>query len=195
MADRLETLGWDGFEECCQIPNQSAEKRDKLLDCLGRQAILFHKKEIPSDDERYKFLKRIRTAAKHLLDVYCANDTGSEVGNFTLPQHPSHGMKELADKVYYALERHWRCNCSQRTVKSSGAREARLSLIRHRQMGIKKSNWMDSKPASDLAKFEVLLPICKDDVDWKATNIEVRHNRYDEKFWIQYPKLQLLILC
>lgn len=173
LADSIDTNGWSSPEECSQILTQTCEKHETYMGLLGPQISLFHKEELRNAEKRNKFMRRLRMATKHLLDIYCTQDAAIGIEAFSLPQHPSHGMKEIADKVYFALQQHWRCNCSQRRIKSNGAREARLSLTRHRQMGMK----IDSGGAPGPAKFEVVLPLCKDDTDWKVTNIEVRHSR------------------
>jgi hypothetical protein len=165
----------DGFDECADILCQSKENHQKYLNTVGQGISLFHKSERRDSEKRGKFLKRVRRAAKHLLDVYCKDHDDSHAENFNLFQHPSHGMKEFADRVYNILELHWRCKCVQRVAKSGGTREARLSLARHRQLGPKTSAQISTRRAHLPAKFEVLLPVCKDVAEWKVTNVEVRN--------------------
>ncbi|KAH8698202.1 hypothetical protein GQ44DRAFT_832238 [Phaeosphaeriaceae sp. PMI808] len=177
LAASIERLGWNGFDECSDILNQSRDKSEQLLTLLGRNVLLFHKEEKRDSDKRNKFIKRIRRAAKHLLEVYCRGNTEIEAESFNLPQHPSHGMKDFANTAYNVLERHWRCKCSHWRTRSLVTREARLSLIRHRQMGPKLPTEVGPKSTYFPARFEILLPLCKDDVDWKVANIEVKHSR------------------
>lgn len=151
------------------------EKREQYLKLIGQGVPLFHNNEKRDPDKRNKFLKRIRTAKNHLLEVYCKVHSGTDLEGLSLSQHPSHGMKEVADRVYNILERHWRCSCSHRAVRPTGVREARLSLIRHRELAAKTSSHISTTTAHLPAKFEVLLPVCKDDARWKVTNVEVKN--------------------
>lgn len=162
---RSEDLG--GYDECFELQGQSSELRHQYLSILGRSTPLFHKEEKRCKAERDKFLKRIRRATEHLLDVYFRTPCGM-AEEFDLSRHPSYGMKEIADRTYCLLERHWKCHCVQR-IKPYGLREARLNLFRS------ASNMEHQEIAAHntLAKFEVLLPVCKDKAEWKVTNIEV----------------------
>lgn len=142
---------------------------------MGQDVSLFHKKEKLHQAKREKFLDRVKRAAKHLiLDVYCRSSSGLDAEDFNLSQHPGHGTKQLADRAYSLLEQHWRCNCSQRATRT---REARLSLIKHRQLAPKLSPSANTWQGCRRASFEVLLPTCKDSVEWKVTNVEVNHAR------------------
>jgi len=152
---------------------QLSETRQQYLDVVGHGISLFHKSERRDPEKRGKFLRRIRRAAKHLLDVYCKDHDDVYAEEFNLSQHPSHGVKEFADRVYNILELHWRCKCGQRAAKTGGTREARLSLTRHRQLATKTSTQLSTRRAHLPAKFEVLLPVCKDVAEWKVTNVEV----------------------
>ena len=84
-------------------------------------------------------------------------------------------MKELADRVYNKLELHWRCKCDQRAINSGGSRVASLSLARHRQLAARTSAKSTLRRTHLPAKFEVLLPVCKDVAEWKITNVEVNN--------------------
>ena len=175
LARVIESTGWDKFDECSEILNQPGEKRAVYQRALGKDVLLFHKTERRDPDKRDKFLRRVRRAAKHLLDVYCKEHVGLDAESVSLSQHPSHGAKELANQIYTNLERHWRCNCPRGASRTTGLRAARLSLIRHRQLVTKKLAPACLEYSRSLAKFEVLLPVCKDTVEWKVTNIEVRN--------------------
>jgi hypothetical protein len=134
LANSIESRGLGGYDECLELPSQTSEHRKRYLELMGRGVSLFHKNEIKNDEKRGKFLKRVKEANQHLSDVYYRDRSGQDAEGFNLSQHPSHGMKELANRVYDLLERHWKCHCGQRA-----AREARLSLIRHRQLAPKVS--------------------------------------------------------
>ncbi|KAF2689750.1 hypothetical protein K458DRAFT_413999 [Lentithecium fluviatile CBS 122367] len=174
LASAIESIGWDGFDECADILCQPRETRLRYLGLIGHGVNLFHKSERRDPDKRDKFLKRVRRAAKHLLEVYCKDHGDLGAGEFSLSQHPSHGMKGFADRVYHVLERHWRCNCAQRAARPGRAREARLSLTRHRQLAPKTPAHLSPMRGHIPAKFEVLLPVCKEEVEWKVTNVEVK---------------------
>jgi hypothetical protein len=173
LACSIASFDLGGYNECYEILSQSDEQHQKYLDILGSDISLFRGSEQTNWDKREKFLKRVRVAAKHLLEVYCKDDTGPEAESLTLSQHPSHGAKESADKLYKCLQRHWRCDCPQRATKQLGAREARLSLTRYRQFAprVPKARALAS------LNFEIVLPVCKDKVEWKVTNVEVKSVR------------------
>lgn len=175
LASSMELVGCGGYDDCYDISNQTKEQQGQLLAILGADVSLFNKYEKRDPDKREKFLKRVRRAAKHLLEVYYKEEADPDVESFSLSQHPSHGMKESADRVYKTLERHWRCSCSQRAARLTGPREARLNLARHRQFAPKTTTRTDSRRANVPAIFEILLPVCKDSVEWKITNIEVKN--------------------
>ena len=171
----MELVGWGGYDDCYDIANQREEQKEHFLAILGEDVSLFNKYEKRDADKREKFLKRVRRAAKHLLEVYYKEESGPDAESFSLSQHPSQGMKESADRVYKTLERHWRCSCSQRAATLTGPREARLNLTRHRQFAPKTTARTDPRRANVQAKFEILLPVCKNSVEWKITNIEVKN--------------------
>lgn len=175
LYNLIELRGLGGFDECLELPGQPSERRRQYVDLVGRGVSLFHKSERQSKGKRDKFLHRVKEASKHLLDVYCRDRSGTDAGEeFGLSQHPSHGIMDLADRVYSLLERHWKCHCAQRAARPSGAREARLSLIRHRQLAPKLPLPEIRAQSHHPAKFEVLLPVCKGSVEWKVTNVEVK---------------------
>jgi hypothetical protein len=125
--------------------------------------------------KRGKFLRQIERSCELLLNVY-TDETfmpGSE--EFNLPQHPSHGMKELANTVYNLFELHWRCKCTQRAELPTGAKEARLSLMRHRQLVRRIQSHAHTSQRPSPAKFEVLLPVCKESEEWKVTTVDVKN--------------------
>lgn len=167
----IESIGRGDFNEC-EFLDQPREHRKLYLDIMGRDITLFHKKEKLDQRKRKKFLDRVNGAARHLSDVYCKENSGLDAEDFDLSQHPSYGMKELSNRVYHPLERHWRCNCAQRPTR---VREARLSLIRHRHLAPKMPPHANTRRDHLPAKFEVLLPVCKDSVERKATNVEVKN--------------------
>jgi hypothetical protein len=176
LANSIESIGMGGFDECLELLVQSREQRRQYLFTMGRDVPLFHKNEKRDQRVRKKFLDRVNGAAKHLVsDVYCKERSELDAEDFNLSQHPSRGMKELANRVYNLLEWHWRCNCTQRAARPTGAREARLSLIRHRQLAPKMPSHANTGRDHLPAKFEVLLPVCKDSVEWKVTNVEVKN--------------------
>ena len=175
LANSVESIGRGGFDECFELPGQPREQRKQYLDTMGRDVPLFHKNEKRDQRKRKKFLDRVNGAAKHVLDVYCKERSELDAEDFNLSQHPSHGMKGLADRVYNLLERHWRCNCTQRAARLTGLREARLSLIKHRQLAPKMPSHANTGRGHLPAKFEILLPVCKDSVEWKVINVEVKN--------------------
>jgi hypothetical protein len=111
LTNSIESIGRGGFDEC-ELLDQPREHRKLYLDIMGRDVTLFHKNEKLDQRKRKKFLDRVNGAAKHLSDVYCKENSGLDAEDFDLSQHPSHGMKELSNRVYRLLERHWRCNCA-----------------------------------------------------------------------------------
>jgi hypothetical protein len=146
---------------------------------------MFSEEELENAAKRMKFLKCLNKAHMHLLDVYNSeerftrlidSDEMHDYRESTLSQHPSHGMRQLAESVHRALKQHWSCHCSHGMKPSIRAREARLSLIRHRKLvlKIKESQNQELSPAS----FEVLLPICTPEAPWKVSNVEVQTHRY-----------------
>ncbi len=149
----------------------------RCLDEMARPICLFRREKTPEDArERKKFLKIVKTASRHLLMLYYeppqANDTP-----LNLTSHPSNGVKKLADSVHDLLGQHWKCECNWRPP--TGVREARLSLTRHRHFLLKVAEPPQptlagrghSRAANTNAKFEVLLPVCKNCVAWKVTNV------------------------
>ncbi len=153
---RIDSAGIGGYDECCEVPTQSQEKRKQYLGLIDDNIALFHKMERRDLECRRKFLNRVKRGAKHLLVVYFSDVYKSKTENFSLSQHPSHRMKDFADRVYDTLERHWRCNCPQRAARLPGRREARLSLVRHRQLAPKIKEHTRPGTLQSSAKFEIL---------------------------------------
>ncbi|KAL7908226.1 hypothetical protein GGI35DRAFT_480935 [Trichoderma velutinum] len=173
LAKSIQSYGLGGYDECFELQGQSNELRDQYLSITGRNILLFHKEEKSSKTERDKFLKRVRGATEHLLSVYFRAPCGVDAEEFDLSKHPSYGMKDLANKTYGLLERHWKCHCVQRASAPCGLREARLSLVIHRRLPPKVALGGTTANNCSQAKFEILLPLCKDDIEWKVTNVEV----------------------
>ncbi|KAH7176810.1 peptidase S8/S53 domain-containing protein [Dactylonectria macrodidyma] len=174
----IESKGLGGLEECSALLDQSDQHQRLYLALLGSDVRLFHSKEQQNDDKRSKFLVRVKRAAAHLLDVYCRDPhSGRDVEDLSLSQHPSHGMKEMAERVYGLLEQHWRCECTHKAMRSTGSRQARLSLIRYRQLAHQLTSKTIAQQARLSVKFEILLPVCNDIVNWKVTNFEVEKSR------------------
>ncbi|KAF1941676.1 subtilisin-like protein [Clathrospora elynae] len=169
LAKSIEVLGLGGYDDCYEVGSHSESHRKKYLDVLVNIS-LFHGSEKGDPDKRKRFLKQVRIAAKHLLNVYYKDESRHDFEGLTLSQHPSHGAKFLADKVYDTLERHWKCECPQGAARPPGSREARPSLTKHRQFIPKALGGMTHTPA----RFEVLLPVCKDSIEWKITHVEVK---------------------
>jgi hypothetical protein len=149
------------------LADQTSERRKRYLKIIGRDISLFHENEIKSHEKRRKFLERVKEANQHLSKVYLNDRSEQDAEECNLSQHPSNSMKELANRVYDLLEQHWKCRCPQRAP-----REVRLSLIRHRQLAPKLPSQYFTMQDCIPAKFEVLLPVRKDSVGWKVTNIE-----------------------
>ncbi|KAK2759746.1 subtilisin-like protease [Colletotrichum kahawae] len=104
--------------------------------------------------------------------------SAQETAELSLSQHPSSGLKEISNKIYRILERNWQCNCN--TARQSEPREARLSLIRHHILGLKlTSNSVEAQIQRHKANYEVLLPVCKNRMEWKVTNVAVSKDGYD----------------
>ncbi|RTE84122.1 hypothetical protein BHE90_001332 [Fusarium euwallaceae] len=162
LARSIENRNLGGFDACFGILDQSGELHKEYLECFGSGISIFHSKERKSGHRRAKFLDRVNIAQTHLQKLYCSSTSQGALGQMNLFQHPSRGIRVLAEKVYALLQQHWRCDCHQRV---DGPREVRLSLSRH------------CEPPPTPAKFEVLFPICKDCVQWKVTNVEVKDTR------------------
>ncbi|KAF1829667.1 hypothetical protein BDW02DRAFT_602366 [Decorospora gaudefroyi] len=174
LAISIKLAGLGGYRECSEIPHQSTEKRQRYLSILGDNISLFRSVERRDPSKRETFLKRLRMAATHLLQVYCNQEYNVDTEQYSLSHHPSRGIKPFADRVYKVLDQHWRCNCPQRGACPTGTREARLSLIRHRHFAPKTASDIEIGRRHTPAKFEILLPVCKQSVEWKITNIEVK---------------------
>ncbi|KAI9147009.1 Major intracellular serine protease [Paramyrothecium foliicola] len=173
LAASIDEQQLGGYERCFELPGQSDAERLQYLEIMGHRVSLFRKDENKSQEKRDKFLTRVKEAATHLLNVYLSDRSGQEAEEFSLSEHPSKEMKELANKAYTILQRHWICQCNLRTSRSARAREARLSLVRHRQLAPRLSQHQIAIEDHLTAKFEVLLPMCRDAVEWQVTNIEV----------------------
>jgi hypothetical protein len=152
---------------------------ETLRRCLKMARIcLFRREKTPEDRrDREKFLKIIKAASHHLLKVYFEPAQPDDACP-NLASHPSNGVKKLADSVYDLLDRHWKCRCHW--PPPAGAREARLSLTRHDEfLKVKvpprptRAPLHRSGNVSVNAKFEVLLPVCKECVTWKVTDVHV----------------------
>jgi hypothetical protein len=182
LAQRITADGLGGFNECIEITNLSLKIGERYLELLGAQVSLFHKKELWDTAKRRKFLDRIHDAHMNLANAYFPESNLVEHdGLFEksgLSHHPSSRIRTLAKRVYVALEEHWQCDCHHRTVRQARAKVARLSLIRHRELA-PRTNERDITGSNYCsASFEVLLPVNKDDVTWKATNVQVLDPRY-----------------
>ncbi|KAJ3549806.1 hypothetical protein NM208_g304 [Fusarium decemcellulare] len=171
VAKTIKTRGLGGFDACDKLLDRSDELEAQYLELFGRRVSLFNSKEKNSSEKRAKFLEKVQCAQRHLLEVYCPNSLRTESGPIDLHQHPSGGIKDLAEKVYVLLEQHWRCQCSQRNPKQ---REVRLNLTSHCKLALSLPSSRVSTSTYRPTKFEVLLPVCKDCVEWKVTNIEVK---------------------
>ncbi|KAL7919842.1 hypothetical protein ACQKWADRAFT_300209 [Trichoderma austrokoningii] len=178
LAECIQSEDLGGYDECFELQGQSSVLRHRYLNIIGHNIPLFHKEEKRRKAERDKFLKRIRRATEHLLDVYFRAPCGMGAEEFDLSRHPSYGMKEMANRTYGLLERHWKCHCVQR-VKPNGLREARLNLFTQRRSAPKVTQQGITSHNHTLAKFEVLLPVCNDKVEWKVTNVEVIKPRFE----------------
>jgi len=157
----------------------SVEKKlRRALDGMESSIYLFRREKTPEDTrDREKFLKIIKTASRHLLQLYSEPPQADDAPP-NLASHPSSGVKKLANDVYGLLGKHWKCGCYR--LPPAGTREARLSLTRHRQFQLKaaapRPAWAQESRSRDMsanAKFEVLLPTCKDCVVWKVTDVHV----------------------
>lgn len=182
LSKALQSKSLGGFDKCPEVLSQSSEEHGQYLNLVGRNASLFHKSEIESEKERQKFTTKLHAARNHLSDVYICDTSAADDDEFSLSQHPSRGIKELANCLYGLLERHWKCRCPQLHSGASLAvgREARLSLIRHRQLAPKVAVMEATAQSYRPAKFEILLPVTKHGVQWKVVNVEVKTQRYDE---------------
>ncbi|UKZ73154.1 hypothetical protein TrVFT333_000795 [Trichoderma virens FT-333] len=172
LAKSIQSEGLGGYDECFELQAQSSELRCRYLGIIGQTIFLFHKEEKRSTAARTKFIKRIRGATEHLLGVYFRHPCGVGAEEFELSTHPSYGMKDLANRTYGLLERHWKCHCVQQS-RPFGLREARLSLIMHRRLAPKVTPQGITANNYPPARFEILLPVCRDNVEWKVTNVEV----------------------
>lgn len=182
LSKALQSKSLGGFDKCPEVLNQSSEEHGQYLNLVGRNVSLFLKSEIKLKKERQKFTTVLRAARNHLLGVYFRHTSTADDDKFSLSHHPSRGIKELANCLYGLLERHWKCPCPQHHSGASLAvgREARLSLIRHRQLAPKVAVMEATAQSYRPANFEILLPVTKNGVQWKVVNVEVRTQRYDE---------------
>jgi len=137
---------------------QKKKKSQRYVNQMQGSVRIFSRKE--NSQERRKFLNRLADARDHLLHLYIP---GRPEDTPELHQHPSSGVKELANTLHKLLYRHWNCKCPHRW-----RREARLSLTRHRIFLLKAPSRIRST-----ADFEVLLPICRENSEWKVTNVQV----------------------
>nr|XP_036579850.1 subtilisin-like protease [Colletotrichum truncatum]KAF6787530.1 subtilisin-like protease [Colletotrichum truncatum] len=176
IVTRIESHGLGGYNACAELSSQTEDQRQRYLDIIRQdmKVELFHGKEKTSKLVREKFITPIKIAATHLSNVYCRDRSTHGNSELSLSQHPSSGMRDAANRIYSMLERHWQCNCHQRATRPERAREARLSLIRHHILALKLSSGRtSSRGLLQKAKYEVLLPVCKEQVEWKVTNVEV----------------------
>ncbi len=180
LERQAKTSGMDSHDsdgEAVETPAEETLRR--CLDQMASSIRLFRREKSPEGPrDRKIFLKILRTVSSHLTSVYLEPPEANET-RVDLASHPSNGVKKLADSVYDLLGRHWRCHCHWRA--SAGAREARLSLTRHhefllkvavpqRETGIQTNG---IRNVSVNAEFEVLLPVCRDCVTWKVTDVHV----------------------
>lgn len=175
----MRSHGLGGYDECSKLNDQTINNRNEYLKIIrqGRNFSLFRKQERKCKADRDKFLEPVRLAAAHLMNVYYTDRSAQDGIEVNLSDHPSSGMKELANRVYNILERNWQCTCIQKAARPSGSREARLSLIRHHILAMKLSSaGVFSRSRVGSVKYELLLPVCKNEVEWKVTNVEVRKN-------------------
>ncbi|KAK2590357.1 hypothetical protein QQS21_011967 [Conoideocrella luteorostrata] len=177
LSNSIASSGLGGFDECLGLPIQPSERQKEYLSLVGREIPLFHKSERQSKKKRNKFLERIKDASRHLLDVYCRDRSGADTQEFSLPQHPSNSIKGRANAVCSLLERHWNCQCHQRAAWRSATREVRVSLIRHQRLAPKVPLSDEKARSCHSSKFEFLFPVCKNIVEWKVTNIEIKKTR------------------
>ncbi|KAH8665487.1 hypothetical protein BGZ61DRAFT_484575 [Ilyonectria robusta] len=162
----IESLDEESGDEE-DLEGNLCESYRRCLDQSNLRIRLLHRKE--SFGERNKFLSRLQRASRHLLNQYY-KEYRSDNDVIELSQHPSFGIKTLANTAYGLLEKHSRCKCRQPVAR----REVRLSLTEHRKFQLRKrqqetGNW---RPSS--AEFEMLLPVCQDDDHWKITNVQVK---------------------
>ncbi|KAF4870778.1 Subtilisin DY [Colletotrichum siamense] len=168
-----------GYDLCSTLLAQTDGQRKEYLGIIRQdlKVHLFHGKEKTSKSQRDKFLEPVKLAATHMLNVYCRDRSAQETAELTLSQHPSSGLKEISNKIYRILERNWQCNCN--TARPSEPREARLSLIRHHILGLKlTSNSAEAQKQLHKANYEILLPTCKNRMEWKVTNVAVSKDGY-----------------
>ncbi|KAL8363271.1 hypothetical protein RB601_009172 [Gaeumannomyces tritici] len=160
----------DGSAGCA---TETAEEK-KVQRCLAEMAgaiRLFRREKTPKEtDKRDKFLRIVRKASRHLLKLYF-DEPHAGHAPLDLARHPSNGVKKLADSVHGLLCQH--CNCGCRWRRPPNAREARLSLTRHRQFLLKATaaEQLGLVPKDIDAKFEILLPVCGDHCTWKVTDV------------------------
>jgi hypothetical protein len=144
VADSIESQNLGGYKECYEILSQSEDQHKTYVGILGPDVSLFRGSELADFDKREKFLKRIQVAAKHLLEVYCREEANGEVDSLSLSQHPSHGAKESADKLYKSLQRHWskgsttQFNSVSSVRTKSSAKTARFVKFRSRTASLQR---------------------------------------------------------
>jgi hypothetical protein len=166
-----------GYDECSEISNQSREQHQQYLVLLTTSVSLFKKNERYDADKREKFLKRIKVACIVLKDAYFPANRMVDAEHLDLTRHPCYRLKSHADRVYEAFEQHWRCDEFHQKPKSTGTREIRLGLVRHRRL--KAPSVGSCKPNTSQApiRFEVLLPFCEEKDSWQTADVKVESVR------------------
>lgn len=175
LAKSIDLQGLGGYDECAYLPGHTRDRSSEYLKLFGKSLRLFRKSERASERKRSKFLGPVRLAAKHLLNVYFRNCPEPDMEELKLSQHPSGGVKETTNRIYGLLHQHWQCQCVQRAAQPYGPREARISLNKHQNLALKASSPRESHQTRQSAKFEILLPACKDSIEWKVANVEARN--------------------
>ena len=171
-VEREETssVGSDDSDDDGEGGAAETAAEEKLRRCvveLGAAACLFRRERRPEDaHERKKFLKIVKKASRHLLQLYFEPPQADDAPP-NLASHPSNGVKKLADSVNCLLGQHWKCRCHVR--RPAAVREARLSLTRHRKFLLKAATPPRSAREEN---FEVLLPVCRQSVTWKVTDVQ-----------------------
>ncbi|KLU85492.1 hypothetical protein MAPG_04515 [Magnaporthiopsis poae ATCC 64411] len=164
LASKLSAEGLGGYGECERLVGLSSEDIQLYRSFLSRKIRLFRESEERSQNERNKFLHRIKDARAFLVDVYCRcpSRLADEAGSHISPS--SSFIRTAAETAYCLLGRNWKCSCSQRV------RQAGLSLSREVRLGLSHN----SQAQAESALFEVIFPLCQDDQEWKPAKVEVR---------------------
>ncbi|KAL8364577.1 hypothetical protein RB595_003728 [Gaeumannomyces hyphopodioides] len=162
LGSKLSAKDLGGYGECERLVGLSSEALQLYRSFISDKVRLFRKSEERSQNDRNRFLRRIKNARVFLVDVYCRCPSGlaGEAGPHISPSPDF--IRTAAETAHCLLKRNWKCSCSQRVPQGGLSREVRLGLSDHPQAQVES------------ALFEVIFPLCRDDQKWKPVKVEVQ---------------------